>query len=143
MRHYFDFGKLVSYNVSTTVQEIKESGTSANTTIFISYHGIKMVCRYELGLEKPDPKRAIISAVTIGGSYAIGGMVPLSPYFILPTVKDALYVSIGVTLIALFIFGYVKGVFTGANVWKSALTTTIIGALASSAAFGIALLVNQ
>lgn len=94
-------------------------------------------------MEKPDPKRAIISAATIGGSYAIGGMVPLFPYFILPTVKDALYVSIGVTLIALFIFGYVKGVFTGANVWKSALTTTVIGALASGAAFGIALLVNQ
>lgn len=39
--------------------------------------------RYVLGLEKPDPKRALISALTIAGAYIAGGLIPLSPYIVL------------------------------------------------------------
>ena len=35
-------------------------------------------------------------------------------------------------------FGFVKGRFTGARPWKSALQTALIGGLAAAAAFGIA-----
>jgi VIT1/CCC1 family predicted Fe2+/Mn2+ transporter len=39
--------------------------------------------RFELGLEEPNPKRAIRSALTIGTSYVVGGLVPLAPYMLM------------------------------------------------------------
>ena len=50
----------------------------------------------------------------------------------------ALSVSIGVTLVALAVFGYVKGRFTGAPPVRSAVQTALIGGLAATAAFLIA-----
>jgi predicted membrane protein (TIGR00267 family) len=94
--------------------------------------------RFELGLEAPDPRRALRSALTIAASYAVGGLIPLAPYMAVPTVPEALAVSVSVTLIALLIFGYVKGRFTGAGPIRSAIQTVIIGGLAAAAAFAIA-----
>ena len=94
--------------------------------------------RFELGLEKPDPSRALTSAATIGGAYAAGGFIPLVPYILLPTAGAALPFSVGITLAALLAFGFVKGRFTGARPVKSALQTALIGGLAAAAAFGIA-----
>lgn len=94
--------------------------------------------RFELGLEAPDPKRALQSALTIALAYVVGGLIPLSPYLIVPTVHTALTISVIVTLIALTVFGYVKGHFTGARPLRSALQTTVIGGLAAAAAFAIA-----
>lgn len=99
---------------------------------------IDFMMRFELGLEKPDPRRALRSALTIGGAYAVGGLIPLGPYILQDDVGTALKISIVLTLAALAIFGYVKGRFTGAGPWKSALQTTLIGGIAASAAFGIA-----
>jgi vacuolar iron transporter family protein len=99
---------------------------------------IDFMMRFELGLEKPDPSRALKSAATIGGAYAVGGFVPLVPYILLPIAATALKVSVAVTLAALLAFGFVKGRFTGARPLKSALQTALIGSLAAAAAFGIA-----
>jgi len=94
--------------------------------------------RFELGLEKPDPKRAGRSALTIGASYILGGLVPLAPYMAMASAARALPWSIGVTLVALAVFGFVKGRFTGAAPLKSALQTAGIGGLAAAAAFLLA-----
>jgi VIT1/CCC1 family predicted Fe2+/Mn2+ transporter len=94
--------------------------------------------RFELGLEEPDPKRAIRSAVTIAGSYIVGGFVPLAPYMLLRNSSDALFVSAAVTLLALAIFGFVKGRFTGVSKIKSAAQTAMVGSLAASVAYAIA-----
>ena len=94
--------------------------------------------RFELGLEAPDPRRALRSALTIAASYVIGGLIPLVPYMLAADVRTALGVSVGVTLAALLVFGYVKGGFTGAGRLKSALQTMLIGGVAAGAAFGIA-----
>lgn len=94
--------------------------------------------RFELGLEEPDPRRALRSALTIAGSYVAGGLIPLAPYIAGATVKTALLVSIVVTLGALMVFGFVKGRFTGAGPIRSAIQTTLIGGLAAGAAFAIA-----
>ena len=99
---------------------------------------IDFMMRFELGLERPDPGRALRSALTIGGAYAVGGLIPLGPYLLLKDAATALSISIGVTLFALAAFGFVKGRFTGARPWKSALQTALIGGLAAAAAFGIA-----
>jgi vacuolar iron transporter family protein len=98
--------------------------------------------RFELGLEAPDPRRALRSALTIAASYVVGGLVPLVPYMIAPTVRAALPISVAVTLLALAVFGYVKGHFTGAGALRSGVQTTLIGGVAAAAAFMIARLVS-
>jgi predicted membrane protein (TIGR00267 family) len=103
---------------------------------------VEFMMKHELGLEEPDPKRARNSSVTIGLSYVVGGLIPLSPYIFIHYANTALYVSVIVTLIALFIFGYVKGKFTGSKPIKSAWQTTLVGAIAAGVAFLIAKLVS-
>ena len=99
---------------------------------------VDFMMRFELGLERPDPARALWSALTIGGAYALGGFLPLLPYMLLKHALTALAVSSVVTIVALGIFGYVKGYFTGVGPARSALQTVLIGGLAAGAAFLIA-----
>jgi vacuolar iron transporter family protein len=108
--------------------------------VFQANHGhwVDFMMRYELGLEEPVPGRALSSALTIAGSYAVGGLIPLAPYMIVLDKPTALAVSVGVTLVALSVFGYVKGRFTGAAPVRSAWQTALIGGLAAAAAFLIA-----
>lgn len=94
--------------------------------------------RFELGLEEPDPKRALRSAFTIAGSYIVGGMIPLLPYMLAANAHNALVISIVATLLALTVFGFVKGHFTGVSKVKSAWQTALVGSLAAGVAFGIA-----
>jgi VIT1/CCC1 family predicted Fe2+/Mn2+ transporter len=104
---------------------------------------IDFMMRFELGLEKPDPKRAIRSALTIGFSYIAGGLIPLAPYIFISKAGSALLFSVIFTLLALLIFGYVKGRFTGGHPVRSALQTALIGGLAAGAAFGLAKLISK
>jgi VIT1/CCC1 family predicted Fe2+/Mn2+ transporter len=104
---------------------------------------VDFMMRFELGIEEPNPKRARNSAVTIALSYIMGGMVPLAPYMLIHTLHDALTVSVAVTLVALFIFGWVKGRMTGISPWRGGLQTVVIGGLASAAAFGLAKLIGR
>lgn len=99
---------------------------------------VDFMMRFELGLDKPDPRRARISAAVIATSYVVGGLIPLAPYMLIPSAQTALIVSVVVTLIALAIFGLVKGRYTGARPLKSAIQTTVTGGLAATAAFLIA-----
>jgi vacuolar iron transporter family protein len=108
---------------------------------------VDFMMRFELGLEKPDPKRALASALTIGGAYAVGGLIPLSPYVVASVfenmaVTSALLISVTLTLIALFVFGFIKGRFTGTRPMRSALQTALIGSVAAGAAFSIAKLIG-
>jgi VIT1/CCC1 family predicted Fe2+/Mn2+ transporter len=99
---------------------------------------VDFMMKYELGLDKPDPKRATKSALNIGLSYIAGGIIPLSPYFFIADSVDALKISVIATLVCLFIFGYFKSKMTGVNPLWGALKVTLIGAVAAAAAFGVA-----
>ncbi len=99
---------------------------------------VAFMMRFELGLERPAPSRAWNSALTIAVAYIVGGIIPLSAYLLLSDAHRALRLSVGVTLVALALFGGIKGRFTGVPVLRSALQTSIIGGLAAAAAFGIA-----
>jgi VIT1/CCC1 family predicted Fe2+/Mn2+ transporter len=103
---------------------------------------VDFMMRFELGLEAPDPARATQSALTIALSYIGGGMIPLAPYILLKDLTTALYVSVGVTLVALFIFGFVKAKFTGTAPLRGGLQTVLTGGLAAAAAFMIARLIG-
>jgi VIT1/CCC1 family predicted Fe2+/Mn2+ transporter len=103
---------------------------------------VEFMMRYELGLEEPNANRATKSAITIGFSYIVGGIIPLSPYLIINEAQQALYYSCGVTLICLFIFGYFKSKMTGQPALSGAINVVVIGALAAGAAFVMAKLIT-
>ena len=103
---------------------------------------VDFMMRFELGLEAPNPKRAMRSAFTIAASYMCGGIIPLAPYMTLHSARMALVWSVVVTLVALGIFGYIKGRFTGSRPGRSATQTVVIGGLAAGAAFLLAKLIS-
>jgi VIT1/CCC1 family predicted Fe2+/Mn2+ transporter len=102
---------------------------------------VDFMMKFELGLEKPDPARGRTSAMTIAASYIAGGLVPLSPYFFFHGNHTALLASVAVTLLALFVFGWIKGRFTVKKPFRSAMQTLIVGGLAAGAAYAIARLI--
>ena len=104
---------------------------------------VDFMMRFELGLEKPDPKRAPVSAATIASAYFIGGLIPLAPYMIENDIKRALLYSAIFTGLALVIFGAAKGKLTGANPFKSGFQTLLVGALAAGAAYYLASLFGE
>jgi VIT1/CCC1 family predicted Fe2+/Mn2+ transporter len=104
---------------------------------------VDFMMRFELGLEKPDPKRAFVSAFTIAASYVAGGLIPLAPYIAAVylenvSISTSLLMSVVLTLLALLVFGFVKGRYTGTRPTRSALQTALIGSVAAGAAFLIA-----
>jgi len=103
---------------------------------------IDFMMRFELGLEQPDPRRALSSALTIAGAYITGGFIPLAPYMVSAHAATALPFSVVMTLAALAVFGFIKGRFTGTRPVRSALQTVLVGGLAAGAAFGLARLVS-
>jgi VIT1/CCC1 family predicted Fe2+/Mn2+ transporter len=103
---------------------------------------VDFMMRFELGLEAPDPARALRSALTIALSYIAGGLIPLAPYILLNSISIALWVSVGMTLVALFLFGFIKGHFTAISPWRGGIQTVFIGGLAAATAFAIARLIG-
>jgi VIT1/CCC1 family predicted Fe2+/Mn2+ transporter len=121
------------YGLSPEAQEIVVECISKDKDKWVDF-----MMRFELGLEKPNPNRARNSALTIGFSYIVGGMIPLFPYFLVEDPVDGLMNSAGITLIALFVFGYFKSKITGQNPVVGAIKVTSIGAAAAGAAFLVA-----
>lgn len=78
------------------------------------------------------------SALTIGGAYVVGGLVPLLPYMLIGELSRALPVSVICTLVALGLFGAAKARFTGIGMARGALQTMLVGGIASAAAFLLA-----
>ena len=122
-----------SYHINDAIVDTLVTAIRADKQRWVDF-----MMKIELGLERPDANRAFKSAFTIGLAYATGGLIPLSPYFLFKNAQQGLEVSILLTLVSLFIFGYVKGRFTVATPWRSAIQTLSIGALAAGAAYGIA-----
>jgi vacuolar iron transporter family protein len=104
---------------------------------------VDFMMKYELGLEKPNINRARNSAATIGISYIVGGLIPLSGYFFTQTPYQGLIVSAILTVICLFLFGYFKSKVTGQPLIKGAVKVTLIGITAAAAAFMVAKAFNH
>jgi vacuolar iron transporter family protein len=124
---------LADYGLSEAVQLQFVDELARNTDKWVDF-----MMKFELGLEKPDPNQATKSAITIGGAYILGGMVPLSPYFFTQLPADGLLFSCLTTLLVLFIFGYVKSRATGQPPLAGAVKVTLIGATAAAAAYFVA-----
>jgi VIT1/CCC1 family predicted Fe2+/Mn2+ transporter len=103
---------------------------------------VDFMMQFELGLEEPEPRRAVESAGTIAMAYIVGGFIPLLPYILLQNVGSAFYISIGVTLVALLVFGFVKGRVMGVPAGRSSMQTGLVGSLAAAAAYALARLIG-
>ena len=103
---------------------------------------VDFMMRFELGLEAPAPNRAHRSALTIAASYIAGGLIPLLPYMLIADNLTALKLSVIITLLALAIFGALKGKLVGTGWLRSALQTVTIGGAAAAAAYALARLLN-
>jgi VIT1/CCC1 family predicted Fe2+/Mn2+ transporter len=99
---------------------------------------VHFMMKYELGLEEPDPKQAPKSAATISMAYALGGLIPLSAYFVTDTPAKGLLWSAIITLICLLLFGYFKSRMTGQPPVWGAVKMAGTGALAAASAFFVA-----
>ena len=93
----------------------------------------------------PEPSRAITCALTIAGGYFLGGFLPLLPYFWAGDVMAALWWSLGVMAVSLFVFGYGKTCFMSGwagkgNVLagtKGGVQMVVVGGLAAGCAMGL------
>ena len=144
-REYEEIEKLHEVEIRETKEIFAQYGISEELQEKIAREMAKkpkewvdFMMRFELGLERPEPGRALTSAATIGGAYIVGGLIPLSSYLVFADVHRALIVSVVVTLVSPVVFGAIKGRFTGVPIIRSALQTALIGGLAAGAAFGIA-----
>jgi vacuolar iron transporter family protein len=127
---------LAEYGVNKEVQEQVVEDLAKDPKKWVEF-----MMRFELNLEEPHINEAKKSASLIAFAYIIGGMIPLSAYFFTSTPINGLYISVVVTLIALFAFGFFKSRIMGQPAYKGAIKTTLIGAIASAAAFFIARLI--
>lgn len=144
-REYYEVDNLRHREIEETKDFFKAIGLSEEMQIKATEEvardkkqWVEFMMKYELGLEKPDPKRATKSALNIGLSYVFGGLVPLSPYFFIDSPAQALSISLVITLLCLFVFGWFKSRITGVHPWWGAIRVTLIGAAAAAAAFGVA-----
>ncbi len=126
------------YNVPRASAQPVLAALKQNPTAWVDF-----MMRFELGLEEPAPNQAHRSALTIALSYIAGGFIPLVPYMLVAQNASALRISVVITLIALALFGALKGRLLGSGTFRSALQTVSIGGAAAAVAYLIAHLLNS
>ena len=82
--------------------------------------------------------RPVKTGLNIGLSYALGGVIPVLPYFFMETTYAALRVSIILTFLTLPILGYLKSRVTGFSPVVGIIRTIVTGLLAGAGAFLVA-----
>jgi VIT1/CCC1 family predicted Fe2+/Mn2+ transporter len=148
-REIYEIDKMLSHEKDEVIEILESYGLTGDESTPIVESLAKrptdfadFMMRFELGLEKPQPRRALKSGATIGGAYVIGGLIPLAPYILIDDAAEALKWSVVITGVALLVFGYVKGTFTGTQPVRSAMQTFLIGSVAAAAAYFIARLIG-
>lgn len=125
------------YGLDDTLQEKIAREMAKNPKAWVDF-----MMRFELGLERPDKNRALESAVVIGISYVVGGLIPLSAYFFTSTAQQGLIYSSIITIVCLIAFGLIKSKLTGQPLLKGAARVALVGTLAAGAAFALAKLIT-
>jgi VIT1/CCC1 family predicted Fe2+/Mn2+ transporter len=127
----------------TSLEKARQAGTVTRSSQDAEDVGLShFLVRFGEGEERVEQSRLVISAVAIGFSYLVGGVIPLLPYIFMRDVTHALFVSAGITGFVLIIFGIVKAYYTGSEIgWygytKGAIFTLAIGGAAAGSAYGI------
>jgi len=94
------------------------------------------LAREELGLNPDDLGSPWGAAIFSFLSFAVGALAPLLPFFALSGGR-ALFVSIGITALALFVVGAAISLFTGRSALRDGLRMLAIGATAGGLTYTI------
>lgn len=95
---------------------------------------LKTMAEKELGIPFEHPGSPTRDAVVMGTSFVVGSAAPILPYVVLG-VGAALYVSVLVTLAALFALGVAKATLSGDRWWRSGLEIAGLAGLAALLAY--------
>lgn len=98
----------------------------------------EFIKKYEPSLIQPEKGKATRSGINIALSYIIGGFIPLLPYLFIANTSNAFNISVAVTLICLFVSGWMKSRFTGERSFSAAFRMMLTGATAAAAAYIVA-----
>ena len=100
---------------------------------------VDFMMRFELGLEKPDPRARPFERADDRALLHRRGADPARRRTSSCTrCRGRCVGSVVLTLVALFVFGYVKGRYTVKRPLRSAWQTALVGGIAAGAAFAIA-----
>jgi VIT1/CCC1 family predicted Fe2+/Mn2+ transporter len=89
----------------------------------------------ELGLAAVPTSAPFRSGLVVAMAYALGAAFPVIPYALPVPVQTAFALSVGCTLLALFVAGALKTLMTGRPWLRSGTETVLVGALAAAATF--------
>ena len=115
-----------------------------------SSSGIGKSCALELlkqkcvviGIDKEElGGSAWEAAITSFVLFAIGAIIPLFPFFILKG-YNAIYLSVGASVVGLFGIGAAITLFTGKGVFYSGMRQVFFGLAAAAVTFGIGTLIG-
>ncbi|MEK7632915.1 MAG: VIT1/CCC1 transporter family protein [Patescibacteria group bacterium] len=101
---------------------------------------LKEVARCEYRYAPSTSSTPVIAAMFMGGFYLLGGFFTFAPYLFVPF-SIAIPLTIGMTLVALFLVGVLKAKLTGTNLWRSGLEMFIVSTSAAAIGYGLGVLV--
>ena len=106
--------------------------------IIVTYSITMTVGAYMSGRRNEQENNAVKPALTVGVSYAVGGVLSVIAFLMIADVERALRYAAAATLSLLFIAGYFDSTVNGSNGWAGAFRVSLTGAAAAGAAYGVA-----
>lgn len=114
----------------------------AKTLLSNKETALDTLAREELGVNPEElGGSAWEAAITSFFLFAVGAILPVAP-FIFVSGMTAVYISIGLSVIGLFVLGAVITLFTGRTVLYSGFRMVIFGLIAAGVTFGIGRLIG-
>jgi len=110
---------------------------SKNKSLFLQEMAYRELHIHPEKLEKP-----LQGGISMFFSYIIGGSIPILPYFFLP-ISSAIALSIGITLLGLFILGCITTKFTKRRWWKAGLEMFFIAGIAALVGYIVGAVANS
>jgi VIT1/CCC1 family predicted Fe2+/Mn2+ transporter len=100
---------------------------------------LRVHAQEELGVDPSSTPSPWVAAISSFLCFAVGAVVPLTPYLI--GFKD-LWLALGAGGVGLFVAGALVSRFTNRTWWRSGVRQLILGALAGGATYGIGALIG-
>lgn len=105
---------------------------------------LKTMAEKELGVspEVSELESPLKDSLVMAGSFIVGAVIPVLPYFILPA-EAAIFLAVGLALLTLFVMGAVKGKMVRKSVFRSGLEITAIGTAAALVGYGLGVMIPE
>jgi len=95
---------------------------------------VNVMMKEELGLSPEEFAHPVRDAFVVGIAAIVGSVIPLIPYLFVP-LGVALWMTLTISTLALFVSGAIKGKYTGINPFKSAVEMAVVGMTAAIAGY--------